>query len=113
MTDMLELANRVERGTNEWGDWCLGDLCRELEEFDPHPNVNGSCASYLMDLQAAKRLIPAMHLFTITHDANEVRADVGLVLYERVGGFSCVPHSPHAEERALVAAALRAIGETK
>lgn len=104
------LADRIEYGRNAWGDWCLDDLCRELEAIDPRPNVNGTCAGYLQDLQEAKRFIPPDHLFGISHDVNEVRAVVALILTERGHGFSAVRHGPHAEERALVAAALRAGG---
>jgi hypothetical protein len=106
---LRELVERIESGKDQWGDWRLDKLCAELHEIDERSNVNGTCAGYLYNLQDAKRFIPAGMLFSITHDRNEVRATVGHFPFERDGGFSTVPHGPHAEERALVAASLRAM----
>ena len=114
MTERLnELADRVERGKNQYGDWyghgAIPDLTREVEEFDEHPNRNGTCADYLCDLYDAKRLIPAGFSYSISRDGKDVRAVVARWLSEADGGFSAIPDEGHfAETRALVAAALRA-----
>jgi len=101
---LIALAERVESAPSHE----LESICRELHAIHPTRNVNGTCASYLYDLRDAKRLIPKDHLYSICHDRNECRAVVALDLAERENGFSAVPHSPNAELRALVAAALRA-----
>ena len=106
--DLLKLAERCEHGRTQGGDWCFDNLNRAIHEIDPRSNVNGTCADYLGDLIAAKRLIPKNHCFSICSDVHQVRAVVGVFLTERDGGFSAVPHGPNAELRALVAAALRA-----